>query len=388
MKNKNKADFIPMLLVNSFFLPLSIILGFIYKSKKDKFENFFGINVNLDKGEEQIELINELNCNDLLIRIPLSDIKNINAYKEFVLSFKGKNITLNILQDRENIEDNLLLEKNIRLIFSTFKGICTQYQIANAINEPKWGFFSTKEYLKFYTTVQTIRNEKFPNYKLIGPSVKGFEFQYATRALFNYFKVKFDKVSALVYVDKQDYPEDPLLLTFDLNKQLNTLYGLSRLSIKSNSDIILSEVNWHIKEQKDANEHAVSQEEQAIFLVRYYLLALGSKKVQSVFWFQLISSTFGLTFIKKGKLERRKSFYAFQTLIKNLSQSTVEKYSNANGLHVVTCKDINKKKIDIVWIEKEGYSVELTDFKKVFDIYGNELTKDIKITNSPIYAYH
>jgi len=376
-----------MIIVNTLFLPISVILGALYRSKKKDFSNFFGLNVNLDKGEEQVELINELNCNDLLIRIPLSDIKNINAYKEFVQSFEGKNITLNILQDRQNIEDTALLEKNIRLIFSTFKGICTQYQIGNAINQNKWGFFSVKEYLKFYTTVQSVRNDKFPNYTLIGPSVNGFEFQYTVRALFNYFKIKFDKVSALLYVDKQGHPENPQFITFDINKQINTLYGLSTLAIKSNNDIIISEVNWHIKDQKNANEYAVSEDEQAMYLVRYYLLAMGSKKIQTVFWFQLISSTFGLTYFKKGKLERRKAFYALKTMINFLTNCTVEKYSNAERLHVLTCTDTKKKKIDIIWIEEEG-SVELKEFNTVFDIYGKQLTKDIKITNSPIYAFH
>ncbi len=387
MSNKNKTDFLPMLIVNTLFLPLSVILGTLYRSKNRTFKNFFGINVNLDKGEEQIELLKELNCNDLLIRIPLADIKNINAYKEFVQSFEGKNITLNILQDRENIEDSKLLEKNMRLIFSTFKGTATQYQIGNVINQNKWGFFSVKEYLTFYTTVQGVRNDKFPNYTLIGPSVKGFEFQYTVRALFNYFKIKFDKVSALLYVDKQGYPENPQFITFDINKQINTLYGLSTLAIKSNNDVIISEVNWHIKDQKHANEYAVSEEEQAMYLVRYYLLALGSKKVQSVFWFQLISSTFGLAYFKKGKCERRKSFYAFKTLINFLENCTIEKYSNASKLHVLTCTDKNDKMLDVIWIEDEG-SVELKEFNTVYDIYGNELKKDIKITNSPIYAFH
>lgn len=375
-------------MVNFFFLPLSVALGYIYKSKKNKFENFFGLNVNLDKSSEQIELVNELNCNNLLIRIPLYDIKNITKYKEFVQAFESKNITLNIIQDRVHIDDSTLLEKDIRLVFSTFKGICTQYQIGNAVNENKWGFFSIKEYLAFYTTVQSVRDDKFPNYTLIGPAIKGFEMPYSVRALFNYFKIKFDKVSALMYVDKQGYPENPQLLTFDLSRQINSLYSLSTLGIKSNNDLIISEANWHIKGQKEANGFAVDEETYARYMVRYYLLALGSKKVQTVFWFQLISSTFGLTFVKKGKLERRKAFYAYKTMTEFLSNCRIEKYSNSNGLHVLTCESQNNKMLDVVWIEKEDASVKLTDFTKVFDIYGKELKKDINITNSPIYAYH
>ncbi len=378
---------IPLLLVNSFFLPISILLGTLFRGTKQNTENFFGLNVNLDKSDEQVELIKELNCDDLLIRIPLSDIKNISLYKEFVESFEGKNITLNILQDRQNIEDSKLLEKNIRLIFFTFKGICNSYQIGNAVNEPKWGFLSMKEYLSFYTTVQTIRNDKFPNYTLIGPSVKGFNMQYNVRALFNYFRIKFDKVSSLMYVDEQGYPENPKWFTFDLTKQIKTLFALSSLGIKSNNEMIISEVNWHIKGEKEANDFAVSEEDQAMYMVRYYLLALGSKRVQSVFWFQLISSTFGLTYLKKGKVEKRKSFYALKTMLGFLKDCEIENYSNSGKLYVLTCKNKKGKSLDVVWVEGEG-SVELTEFNKVYDIYGKELKKDIKITQSPIYAYH
>ena len=387
-KTHKVIDFFPLLFVNVFFLPLSILMGMAFKSKKGNFDNFFGMNVNLDKGLEQIELIKELNCDDLLIRLPLNDMKNIEQYKKFIESFEDKNIIINILQDREHIEDTSLLKKNIRIIFSTFKGICDSYQIGNAVNQSKWGFFSMKEYLAFYTTVQSVRNEKFPNYTLIGPGVKGVEMKYNVRALFNSVKIKFDKVSSLMYVDSQGIPEQSKFLSFDLSKQIHTLYGLSSLAIKSKNDIILSETSWHIKGEKEANEYAVSEDEQAMYMLRYYLLALGTKRVQGVYWFQLISSTFGLTYLKKGKIEKRKSFYVYKTMLEFLKLCKVEKYSEANGLHVLTCKNVKGKKLDIVWVKDSNITVELTEFNEVFDMYGNQMKKNIKITNSPIYAYH
>jgi len=389
MNKKHKTtDFFPLMSVNAFFLPISMLLGLAFKSKKENFDNFFGMNVNLDKGLDQVELIKELNCDDLLIRVPLSDMNKIEQYKEFTESFKDKNITINIIQDRENIEDISLLENNIQLIFSTFKGICDSYQIGNAVNQSKWGFFSMKEYLAFYTTVQSVRNEKFPNYTLIGPGIKGVEMKYNVRALFNSFKIKFDKISSLMYVDNQGIPEQSKFLSFDLSKQIHTLYGLSSLAIKSKNDIILSETSWHIKGEKEANEYAVSEDEQAMYMLRYYLLALGTKRVQGVYWFQLISSTFGLTYLTKGNLEKRKSFYAYKTMLEFLKLCKVEKYSEANGLHVLTCKNTKGKKLDVVWVKDPGITVELTEFKEVFDMYGKQMKKDIQITNRPIYAYH
>lgn len=341
----------------------------------------------MDKGLEQIELINELNCKDLLIRIPLWDIKNIEKYKEFVTSFKNRNITLNILQDKENINDSDLLQKNITTIFSTFKGICSNYQIGNATNETKWGFTSINEYLNFYTVVQTVRDQHFREYKLLGCCMKGFDLQNIASSLFNKVRFKFDKIASILDTPKEGFPENPQKITFDLIKQINTISAISSLSIKANNEVIISQANWHIKGQKSANEFAVSEETYTKYMVRYYLLALGTKKVQTVFWFQLISNTFGLTYLKEGKIVKRKSFDAYKTMIKFLENCKVEKYTNSGGLHVLTVTNQNNKKLDIVWVEAEG-SVELTEFNKVFDIYGNEMKENIKITDSPIYAYH
>lgn len=365
------------------------MLAKMFKNKQKSFENFFGLNINLDKSQEYFELINELNCKNLMIRIPLSDIANLKEYKTFVESFRNKNITLNIIQDREHIEDKELLEKDIRLIFSAFKGICTQFQIGNAINEPKWGFFNTKEYLEFYSIVQKIRDEKFQAYKLIGPAVKGFEFQYSVRSLFNYFRIKFDKVSALLYVDKQYYPEKPRMISFDFIKQINTLYSLATLSKKASNEVIISEVNWKLTDDSTPKDkYSVDEELYASYMVRYYLLALSTKKIQTVFWFQLISTKFGLSFIKDGKIQKRKAFFAFKNMIKILNNCTVVKYTTSGGLHVLTCVDTNNKMLDALWVEDDNGSVEVADFTRVFDIYGEKLTNDIKITNSPIYAYH
>jgi len=387
MNLKNKADSIPTALTTLLFTPFSFFLGSIYKSKQTQFKHFFGLNVDATKSIEQIELLNELGCNDILVRIPLKDIKNIQQYKDFIELCKDKNITINIIQNREHIENEELLKKDIRLIFSTFKGICNQYQIANATNENKWGFFSIKEYLSFYKTIQTIRDEKFPQYSLIGSNIKGFEIKHTVRSLFNYFKVKYDKVGALLYMNDAKFPEATKFGIFDLKKQIDTIHALSTLAVKSNNELIIPEASWQIKEQKGVNSSAVSEDDYTLFMIRYYLFALGTKKIQSVFWFELLSSTCGLTYIHKGELHKRKAFYVLQNMIKMLNNCEVQKYTNSGGLHVLTVKDTKNKMLDIVWVEAEG-SVELTEFKKVYDIYGKEMKKDIKITKSPIYAYH
>jgi len=125
MRKKHIWDFVPLVFTNMIMFPLSISLMKIFKKdniKKSSSIEFYGMSVNLDKGEVQKELIEELGVKSLLIRLPLSDIQNIEKYKEFALSFgDDKNILINIMQDREHIDNKELLKLHIMEIFKTFK---------------------------------------------------------------------------------------------------------------------------------------------------------------------------------------------------------------------------------------------------------------------------
>jgi len=107
-------------------------------------------------------------------------------------------------------------------------------------------------------------------------------------------------------------------------------------------------------------------------LLRYALLCFSSKKVDK-FYFD------------KELLRDKNSLLAFETMIDYINNSTIVNFSNAKSLYVLTCKK-GKNTFDIVWSSKDD--IELTEFNKVYDKYGKQLTKDIKITNSPIYAFH
>ncbi|MFY9082454.1 hypothetical protein OU980_10405, partial [Aliarcobacter butzleri] len=196
---------------------------------KVKFSNddFYGLGVNLDKGNCQVELVEELQVKNLIIRLPLCDIKNIDSYVDFAQSFNKtskKNILLNIMQDRENIENHKLLKENLELIFIKFGSFVSEFQIATTINRAKWGFFSVKEYVNFYKVAQNLKDEKFPNIKLLGPSVIDFEYYYNVRAMFNFEDIKYDIVSSLLYVDRRGSAKNKQYLFFDLKNKIDLLF--------------------------------------------------------------------------------------------------------------------------------------------------------------------
>ncbi|MEA3498944.1 MAG: hypothetical protein U9R16_07795 [Campylobacterota bacterium] len=324
MRKKNIWDFVPLLFTNIVMFPLSISLMKLF-NKKEHFnlENklFYGMSVNLDKGAGQPELIDELGVKSLLIRIPLSDIQNIDSYYSFAKSFgDDKQILINIMQDRENIDKKELLKSNICIIFNKFKDITDEFQIGTTINRTKWGFFSVKEYLEFYKTVQEIRDDKYATIKLIGPSVIDFEYHYTIRALFNNFDISYDKLSALLYVDRRGAPSNTQMGIFDTNNKIEMLYSLVRLSPKMKTDdIYITEVNWPLTGTTPyaptSEKECVSEDDYAKYMIDYYSIAKKTNKVSKVYWHQLIAPGYGLIDNRDGKIRKTKAFYEFKKMM-------------------------------------------------------------------------
>ena len=324
MRKRYKNDFLKMLGTTMVMFPLSIILMKLFTKKEDKKFNkeaFYGLGVNLDKGDFQQDLIEELNVKSLIIRIPLSDIHNIDKYYEFAKSFgNDKKILINIIQDRNCIDDKDILKLNIIKIFNIFKTITKEYQIGTSINRAKWGFFAVKEYLEFYKVVQDLRDDKYSTLKLIGPSVIDFEYYYTIRALFNNIAVKFDKLSTLLYVDRRGTPTNTQMGIFDLKNKIEMLYSLLRLSPKMKTDeIYITEVNWPLSRTAPyaptSENECVSEVLYAKYMIDYFQIAKDTKKIKKVFWHQLIAPGYGLVDNRDGKIRKTKAFYEFKKLL-------------------------------------------------------------------------
>jgi len=325
MRKQHKNDFLKMLSTNLIMFPLSIGLMKLFTKKEPECfskEEFYGVGVNLDKGEHQQELIEELGVKSLIVRIPLSDIQNLDKYYTFVKSFgNDKKILLNIMQDREHIDNKDLLKLHIMEIFNTFKDITAEYQIGTTINRAKWGFFAVKEYLEFYKIVQDIRDDKYSTYKLLGPSVIDFEYHYTIRALFNNYKVKFDKLSSLLYVDRRGAPSNTQMGIFDTKNKIEMLYSLVRMSPKMKTDdIYITEVNWPLSGTAPyaptSELECVSEELYAKYMLEYFQIAKDTNKIKKVFWHQLVAPGYGLVDNRDGKIRKTKAFYELQKLMK------------------------------------------------------------------------
>jgi len=322
MRRKHLLSYIPLFLTNIIIFPLSIVLMYFFKGQNGSKYSLYGIGVDLDKGEVQKELVEELGVKHLLVRMPLWQMDRIEEYVNFVKSFgSDKHILLNILQDREHIDDKALLQKDIETIFATFSPFVDEFQIGNAINRTKWGFFSMDEYLKWYEVIQKIRDEKYPHIKLIGSSVIDFEFHYTIRTLFNFFRVKYDKFSSLLYVDRRGAPDNKQMGIFDTKNKINMLYALVRLSPKTTNEIYITEVNWPLSNTAPhaptSELECVSEEKYTQYMTEYYNIAKSSGKIERVYWHQLIAAGYGLVDDRENRLRKTLAFEAYQRMIED-----------------------------------------------------------------------
>ncbi len=335
LRQGHVLDYFKLIATNLFYFPYLFLkfVGSISSNKKskphktfDKIEptaskDFYGLCVNLDKGEKQFKLIEELGVKSLQIRLFLNDIENIDAYVTFAKGFgDDKEILITIIQDREHITNHELLVKDINIIFEKFKGIAHEFMIGNAINRIKWEFVSMEEYLAFYEVVQNVRDKAFPEIKLIGSSVIDFEYHFTIRTLFNAYPIHYDKVASLLYVDRRGSPYATQMGIFDFKNKIEFLHTIVKSSSKCNNSIYITEANWPLvgtaPYAPTSEKECVSEEQYNKYMIEYFDIALMSQKIEKVYWHQLIAPGYGLVDNRDGTIRKTEAFYSFKELIK------------------------------------------------------------------------
>ena len=348
------------------------------------------MSVNLDKEPELTpEYTDELNLKHLLVRFPMSDIKNIEAYVEFVKSLKCESILLNVMQDPLTIKDFPLLKEHFALIFESFSPYVKQFQIGTTINRSKWGFFSVNQYLRFYQVAYTIKKQKFPELKLLGPSVIDFEYHYVIHALFNFFRLKFDAISALLYVDRRGAPENRQM-GLDLIGKVQLLFALASLSTKSSNQIIITETNWPLTGTAPyaptSEYECINEEDYANYMVRYYLLALCSNMVKSVYWHQLIAPGYGLIDNRDNKIIKRPAYYAFKTMLEQLDGAHIHHFLQHKAFYEIIAQR-NDETFFIFWCNDTKFELSFDKEMQITSRDGTITTsKTVELSGSPLYC--
>lgn len=214
-----------------------------------------------------------------------------------------------------------------------------------------------------YTNFFTKENDKTLNkLNILSLEFKKFEFYDTIKIFFDKKKEYHDRTSPVLNIDLDNAPEKREDLLFTFLKKVDILYSLSMLSARiSNFNILMS---LKLTNQKEENLN---------HFMRYCLLAYASRKIDYLD-------------IKVYSKMSKKYETVFNTMVEYLNNSEIENFSKSQDLYVLTCKK-DKKKFDIVW-SSSNRTIELEEFTKVYDKFGNEMKKDIVISQSPIYAFH
>jgi hypothetical protein len=389
MRRSALPSLIKTFLIALFTLPLAVLSIPYLPHRRIDGDRFFGLGVNLDKEPNTTPyLIEELGVQKLLIRIPLWEMERLWEYVAFIRSFTNKEITIALLQDREHIMSPDMSRDHFIQIFEALQGVCDTYVIGSTINRAKWGFFSVNEYLDFYAVAYELKQTRFPHLTLIGSNVIDFEYHFSAHTLFNFKKIRYDAIGTLLYVDRRGAPENTQM-GFNLIEKIRLLASLARMSPKSNGEIIITEANWPIQNTAPyaptSEFECVSEEDYALYMVRYHLLAFASQSVSSLFWHQLIAPGYGLIDNREGVLRKRSAFFAYKTMVEQMREATMVGYGIKRGRHTMLCETPHGL-LHIEWCESDTLEVPLTEAVDITDREGAVHRSDtLVLSPSPIY---
>lgn len=286
--------------------------------------NPFGLSVSpvIGKNEEVVALLKEINIRQTLVRIPSWEKSRFPDYEAFLRILRSENIepVLALLQQREDVRNPSRWEGFMEEVFSRFREVCSFFEVGHACNRTKWGVWDYREYLRLARPAVPL-SEKH-GIKLVGPAVIDFEFHLYPPVL---REIPFDKVSSLFYVDRAGAPENTQF-GWDTSRKLALLKAVVDACSQRGRGLWITETNWPLKGtgkySPASGKPNVTEDQQASFLVRYYVLCLASGLVERIFWWQLAAPGYGLVDTRKGEWRRRPSFFALKTLVSFLEGST------------------------------------------------------------------
>ncbi len=266
-----------------------------------------------------LEFLEEANTRHVFLR--LNAWENLDGPEALAKDLKGRGFDLafGIAQDRGLVREPLRWERAVEEIAARFLPLGGAFQIGQAVNRSKWGFWTRREYLDLARRAAVLLRKADPAVRLLGPSVIDFE-PLALAAALHLPAPGFalDAVSCLLYVDRRGAPENSQY-GLDLQAKVRWFDAIARASRHGGgSRLWITETNWPLR----AGPHspagrgvAVDEEAQADYLVRYMLLALATGAVERVYWWQLAARGYGLLdVLPDGTLRARPAYRAFRVL--------------------------------------------------------------------------
>jgi len=355
-------------------------------------ENAFALSVSPheERNQEVIENLKEAGVRHSLVRIPSWEAGKLDYYGKFLelLHKNGIDFVIALLQRREDVTFSSSWKTFVEAVFSRFNKICSFYEVGHAWNRTKWGVWDYKEYLQL--ALPSLNLAQKYAVKLVGPAVIDFEFHLYPPTL---DILAFDKVSSLLYVDRQGAPENSQF-GMTTARKVSLLRAIVDSSGLRGRDLWVTEVNWPLKGtgkySPASGKPNISEEEQANYLVRYFVICLASGHIQRIYWWQLVAPGYGLIDSRNLPWRKRPSFSAFKTMVKLLDKSLfVSKIKDKKAEIFLFNKE--EESFALCWTKGPAFDLSFErPVKKVLNRDGEEISfhpQKITIEENPKYVF-
>jgi len=281
--------------------------------------------------EELLAAVEDLGVGQVLLRLhPWQDEHDAEEELARELAERGCELAFALPQNRDLVKDPERWRRRVAELGRRFVPYGRFFQVGQAINRSKWGIWRNQEYVEL-ARIAGEELRRHEGVEVLGPAVIDFE-HHVTATVLNLRRrgLFFDAVSSLLYVDRRGAPENSQM-GFDTVAKVVGLRAIAETSRNATGRCWITEVNWPLREGPHSpagKSVAVSEESQADYLVRYYILCLATGLVERVYWWQLVARGYGLMEPRNGDakggelLRRRPSFRALATLARLLAGTT------------------------------------------------------------------
>lgn len=274
-----------------------------------------------ERDEAVVGALKATGVRQTLVRLPSWERGELRRYERFIRLLRGKGfeVTAALLQRREDVLNPSSWEGFLRDVFSGFSSLCDFFEVGHAWNRTKWGVWNYREYIDLVRPAMPLAQKH--GARLIGPAVIDFEFHLYPLTL---RQLPFDKVSALLYVDRTGAPENAQF-GWTTAEKVALWRAVVDTTLPEPKGCWITEVNWPLrgtgKYSPAPGKPSVTEEDQASFMVRYFIICLATGLVERVYWWQLVAPGYGLVDSRDDPWRRRPGFFAMKTMTRLLEGS-------------------------------------------------------------------
>ncbi len=274
--------------------------------------------------EEIIGALKSAGIRQTLVRVPSWERDRLGRHAAFtaLLRREGLDVVIALLQRRDDVLAPSGWRGFLADAFSALAPSASHFEVGHAWNRTKWGVWDWREYVAL--AAPALELAAAHGVRVVGPAVIDFEFHLYPPVL---RRLAFDKVSSLLYVDRTGAPESAQF-GWTMAKKLALWRAVVDRSLREPRGCWITEFNWPLegtgRYSPAPGKPSVTEEAQANYLVRYFVIGASSGLVERMYWWQLAAPGYGLIDNREPAWRRRPGYFALQTLVRLVEGSRFE----------------------------------------------------------------